>query len=156
MDSRNDNVDTFFGTNPTNEITLSKAILTGLFTGIIATIICMIYNIAYRQHTSFELSDLINVSSLIFVVNLIFILIGVIYYGFLRISRKGDLAFIVVFVLLTALLAWGASGVHRSDNPVLNTEFHHLLLAIVVIIGIFASFGIPFLYHNKKFQSNVL
>lgn len=142
--------------NTAGRITLSKAILTGLFAGIIATIICMIYNIEYRQHSRFPLSDIINVSSLIFVVNLIFLLIGVVYYGFLRAGKKGDLGFMVVFVLLTVFLAWRSVNVHRSDDPVLNMEFHHLLLPIVIILGVFASFGIPLLYHNKKFRNNVI
>lgn len=137
-------------------LTLSKALLTGLFVGIIATVICMIYNISYRDHTRFPLSDVINVSSLIFVINLIFLLIGAVYYGFLKMVKKGDLAFIIVFVLLTIFLAWRATSVHRSDDPIYNMEFHHLLLAMIGITGIFASFGIPFLYHNKAFRRSVL
>ena len=137
-------------------VTITKTLLTALFAGMIATVLCMIYNIVYRDETRFPLSDLINVSSLIFVVNIFFLLIGVVYYGLVKAMRKGELVFIALFVLLTVVLAWRALYVHRSDDPVLNQEFHNLLLGVVVIMGVFASLGIPLLYHSKKFQEGVL
>jgi hypothetical protein len=142
--------------NRTQPVSLSQALLTGLFAGIMATIVCMIFNVIYRDDTQFQLSDIINVSSLIFVVNIIFLLIGVAYYGFLKMSRRGDLVFIIVFALLTILLAWRSMYVHRSSDPVLNREFHYLLAGVVIIMGLFAAFGIPFLYHNKRFRNEVV
>ena len=135
---------------------ISKSILTGLFAGIVATLICLGYNIFYRDSTGYPLASIINVSSLIFFVNFVFLIIGFIYYGFIKSMRKGDVAFIVVFVLLTIFLCWRATLAHRSDDPVLNAEFHHLLLAMIIIMGIAASFGIPYLFHSKKFEEHVL
>jgi hypothetical protein len=142
--------------NRTHPAVLSQALLTGLFAGIMATIVCMIYNLVYRDDTHFPLSDIINVSSLIFIVNIICLLIGAVYYGFLKNMRRGDLAFIIVFVVLTIFLAWRAFYVHRSDDPVLNREFHNLLAGVILITGLFAALGIPFLYHNKKFRDEVV
>lgn len=133
----------------------SRAILTGLFVGIIATFVCIGYNILYRGETGFPLFDIINVSSLIFLVNILFVVVGLIYY-WLRLAFKKDLVFVLVFVLLTVLFSWMAMHVQRSDNPLFNLEFHHLLLAMVIIMGAGASFGVPFLYRNKKFEEHVL
>ena len=134
----------------------SKAILTGLFAGIMATVLCLAYNIFYRDSTGFALSNYINVSSLIFAVNLLFFLIGVIYYGFLRLARSGEKIFVAVFLLLTVVLAYLGGNIHRSDIPLLNKEFHQLLLPMIIVMGLCAAIGIPFLYHNRKFEETVL
>jgi hypothetical protein len=135
---------------------LSKALLTGLFAGFTATVFCLIYNLIYRESTAFSLSDIINVSSLIFAVNLVFLVIGAIYYGLIKSFRKGELIFIVVFALLTIFFAWKAEGVQRSANELLNSEFRQLLLGVVIIMGVSAVVLIPFLFHNKKFEEHVL
>jgi hypothetical protein len=127
-----------------------------VFAGIVATLLCLGYNIFYRESTMFPLASLINVSSLIFAVNLIFLVIGIVYYGCLKAFKKGDVVFIVLFVCLTLFCAWKGNQVERSDVPLLNMEFHHLLLAMIIIMGVIASLGIPFLYHNKKFEDHVL
>ena len=135
---------------------LSKAVLTGLFAGFTATVVCLIYNLIFRESTSFSLSDIINVSSLIFAVNLLFLVIGIVYYGFITSFRKGGLLFMIIFVLLTIFFSWKAETVHRSPDPLLNSEFRQLLLGIVIITGVSAAFLLPFLFHNKKFEEHVL
>jgi hypothetical protein len=134
----------------------SKALLTGLFVGIIITLVCLAYNIYFRDTTRYPLASIINVSSLIFFVNLLFVVIGIIYYGFTAMFKKGDLVFCIVFIALTAFLAWRSDFAYRSDNPLFNHEFHQLLIAMVVIMGIGAALGIPVLYHSKKFEEHVL
>jgi integral membrane sensor domain MASE1 len=134
----------------------SKAILTGLFVGIFATLICLAYNIYYRETTSFPLASLINVSSLIFAVNLLFLVVGLVYYACIKTFKKGDLVFIVLFVLLTIFFTWKGDQVYRTDNHILNMEFHHLLVPMILIMGISAIVGIPLLFHSRKFEENVL
>ncbi|MGZ3914304.1 MAG: hypothetical protein ACXVB3_11275 [Flavisolibacter sp.] len=134
----------------------TRAMLTGLFVGIIATLFCLFYDVIFRESTRFDLGPLINVSTLIFAVNLIFFVIGILYYGFLKAFKKGDLVFIIVFVLLTLFLVWKAAGVHRSDDQTLNAQFRQLLGGVIIIMGLGASFLIPFLFHNKKFEEYVL
>lgn len=142
--------------NSTYLTPFSKAVLTGLFAGIVATVLCLLYNIFYRDSTGFALSNFINVSSLIFAVNLLFLAIGLIYYAFLRVARSGEKIFVVLFLLLTVVLAYLGGQIHRSDVPQLNSEFHQLLLPMIIVMGLLAAIGIPFLYHNKKFEETVL
>jgi hypothetical protein len=133
----------------------SRAILTGVFTGIVTTVICIVFDVAFRGTTHFTPSDIINVSSLIFFTNLLFLIIGIIYYGALRI-KKGEIIYIVLFLALTVLFAIKAGNAHRSDIAVQNNQFHELFVPIVIIMGLAAALGIPFLFHNKKFEENVV
>jgi len=134
---------------------LTKATLTGVFAGFITTLLCLLYNLVFRSSTGFSPSHIINVSSIIFFINALFLIMGLIYNLFLRIKR-GEALYIIVFVLLTAVLAVMANHVHRSNVLLLNAEFRHLLVPLVIIMGLCASFGIPYLFHNKKFEENVL
>lgn len=135
--------------------TFYQAMITGFFVGFFATVVCLIYNITYRGITGFPLSSLINVSSIIFLVNLLFPVIGIIYYGFLSAFKKADTAYIGAFAIVTALSVWGAEVVHRTDDQFINGEFRSLLLGIVLILGV-SSLIIPLLFRNKTFQEAVL
>src|SRR4051812_19841231 len=108
-----------------------RALMTGLFVGIIDTLVCLVYNLIYRNSTGFELSSIVNVAFLIFFINLLFPVIGMIYNGFLKWFKKGDLIYVVVFLLLTAFFAWRSEEVRRANDPTLNHEFRTLLLGIV-------------------------
>lgn len=134
----------------------SKAILTGVFVGFSLSIVCLIFNLIYRDSTGFTPSIMINVSSLIFAINLLFLVLGVVYYGFLKTFKKGDLIYVIVFVLLTIFFIWEAEGSHRAADREITSQFRGLLVGIIVILGIGASFLIPFLFRSKSFEENVL
>jgi hypothetical protein len=133
-----------------------KALLTGVFVGFADTIICLFFNIYYRGSVAYFSADIINVSSLIFIINALFVVIGVTYFGFQKAFRKGDLPFIVVFAALTAFVVWKISGLHRSNDGQVNAHFKTLLTGIILILGVTATFGIPTLFHNKTFDREVL
>ena len=133
-----------------------QALMTGFFVGFFATIVCLIYNLVYRDETSLPLSGFISVSSIIFAVNLIFPVIGIIYYGILKAFKKADIVFILLFVLVTAFCAWRTELVHRTADRFANMEFKNLLLGIVLILGLSAVIFIPWLYHSKRFRDAIL
>ncbi len=130
--------------------------MTSVFVGIFGTLLTMFYDLIFVEYLQFPLSAIINVASLIFAVNLAFLIIGLFYYGFITSFPKGDILYIIVFVLLTAFFTWKAEGVHRTDDAQVNMQFRHLLSGIIIIMGILAAFVIPFLFHNKKFEETVL
>jgi hypothetical protein len=134
----------------------SRALLTGVFAGISATFICIIYNILYRGETSYQLFNIINVSSLIFGVNILFLIIGVVYYWFIRyIKRGGDIFYVATFILITVYCILKTSGIHRTEDPTWNMEFHHLLIAMIIIWSI-SAISIPVMFHSKRFEEHVL
>lgn len=132
----------------------SKAVLTAVFVGFFATIVCLIYNIIFRESTGYQPADYINVSSLIFAINLIFLVIGILYFVFLRSFKKGDVVFEILFAVLTIFCAWRADQAHMQ-NPTLTSEFRTLLIGTIIIMGI-GTVLIPFFFRNKKFVDAVL
>src|SRR5690242_12347950 len=103
-----------------------KAMMTGVFAGLITTLISFVYDLVYRDSTGFPLPQIINVSSLIFIINLLFWGLGFVYYFLLKASRVGDILFIVLVALLTVFFAWRSAGVIRSVHPEMVTQFRTL------------------------------
>ena len=141
--------------NTTYSTPFTKALLTGLFVGIVATLLCIGYDIAFRESISFSPTTIINVSSMIFVINLLFLVIGVVYYGFLKL-KHGELGYIIISMAATTILIFLAFTTHRSSDMIINNRFHHLLAPIVAIIGLCSSIGIPLLWHSRKFEQYVI
>lgn len=133
----------------------SKAVLTSVFVGFFATLACLIFNVIFRESTGYLPADVINVSSLIFAVNLIFFVIGLLYFVFLRYVKKGNIIFAVVFGVLTLFLAWRADFAHMGDSAVTTSEFRVLLIGTIIIMGIGVEL-IPVLARNDKFVESVL
>jgi len=130
---------------------LSKALMTGLFTGLVATIVSLFYNIFFRLATDFPLSDIINVSSIIFLINLIFLFIGLFYFIINKSFARGDAIYLVSMVILIVILLWLTAGAQRSENPKYAHDFRGLLTGIIVIMSINALL-IPYLIHKKWFE----
>lgn len=142
--------------NYVNEQTpLAKALLTSVFVGITASLGCLVFNSIYRDRTGLAPVDIINVGSIIFAVNIGFLVIGFLYFLFTQI-KKGEMLFIILFSLLTIFFAWKAEGVVRSADIQVTLQFRGLLLGIIIIAGFGASVLIPFLAHNKKFEQDIL
>src|SRR5579863_360404 len=132
-----------------------RAMMTGLFVGIIDTLICLAYNIGYRNYTGYLPSSLINVSSLIFAVNLLLLIIGIIYFFFLRTFKMGDVLFEVAAIAITVWLIYKTAGLQRFDDPKLDSGFRGLLGGIVVILGA-STACIPFLFRSRRFMDAVI
>jgi len=132
----------------------SKAVLTSVFVGISVTLLCLVYNMIFRESTGYRPADFINVSSLIFAVNLIFLVVGLIYFFFLRAFKRGDVVFEILFGLLIIFCAWRAAHAHMQ-NPTLTSEFRNLLVGVIIIMEIGIEL-VPLLFHNKKFEDAVL
>lgn len=142
----------------TSTLPFVRAFMTGLAVGIADTILCLAFNLLWRKDGSigFFSSDIINVSSLIFGINILFIVISVLYFGFLQAQAKGEVMFSVLFAALTVWGVIAAVHSHRSPDPVQNARFHVLLTGVILIVGISAAAGIPLLYHSKKFGQHIL
>ena len=133
-------------------VPFGKAFLSALFSGILATMVCFVFEIWYRLATYYGPSDFINVSSIIFIVNILLLVAGVIFYAFKTWFKKGDLIYFVFFLLLMAYCFWKINGIHRFTDLKLNREFIQLLGGIAIIVGI-AALCIPYFYNNKKTNS---
>lgn len=132
-----------------------RALMVAVFLGILTTLLTMFYDMVFVDVFKFPLSAIINVASLIFAVNLIFLIIGPVYYAFIAFFKKGDIFYVIVFILLTVFFVWKAEGAHRTDDHLVNMQFRNLLAGIIILIAISALL-IPVLYHSKKFEKFVV
>jgi len=133
-----------------------RAFMTCVFAGLLGTVLCMIYDLAFVEWMHFPFSSIINVSTLIFAINIIFLVIGALYYWSVKYIRRGETIYTVTLLVLTAVLIWRLQGVERSSNAVINGQFRWLSSGIVIILGLLASVAVPAMYHNKKFDEYVL
>ena len=134
----------------------SKALMTGLFVGIFSTLCCFAFDITYRSITGFPLTAYVNVSTTIFSCNILLTVCGLLYAIFRSLFRKGEIFFIIVFILLTLFGLLKAQSIQRSPIPELSAQFRVMLSGIIVILGINISILMPYLNHSKRFERSIL
>lgn len=133
-----------------------RSYMTCIFVGLIGTVLSMGYNLFFTQVLHFPLSSIINVATLIFAVNILFLVVGAIYYWFVRLKGKGEWVFAGLFLLLTCIGIWRLQYFHRSAIASVNTQFHYEASGIVLMLGLLTAVGVPLLFHSKKFTEYVL
>lgn len=126
----------------------TKSLMSGVFAGIGGTVICLLFNTFYRGYTGFFLSDLINVSTVIFVVLSLGTIAGTVFYFFHHYFKKGTLIFQLSAAAITILLVIIGLQVQRSADPTATREFRELLTGVTIITGLCICAGIPFLYRH--------
>jgi hypothetical protein len=136
--------------------TFYRSFMTCVFTGLIGTVFCMFYDLAFVQIMNFPLSSIINVSTLIFAVNITFLVVGTLYYWSVTLVKHGETVYIALFILITAFMLLKIQGFQRTDNAVINTQFRWLSSGIIIILGALAAIAVPFLYRSRKFDEYVL
>lgn len=128
----------------------SKTLLTGVFAGIIATCVNLVYNFIYRGMEGFYPSEIINVSSIIFVTMIIFVVGALAYFMLSNLGRQGNFIYIVIFSVLTLLCIYFSLHVNRSNNPLEITQFRGLLLGTVALTGIMLAVLVPYLSKHSE------
>ena len=121
----------------------TKSVMAGLFTGIAATVVCLVFNSIYRQVTYFEPSAIINVASIIFTIPLVLLVAGFLYFALSR-YKRGGLVFVIIMLLIMSGCLLLDIHVERTSDAHLNSEFRQLLSGIIIISGL-SSFFIPYL-----------
>jgi hypothetical protein len=133
---------------------LSKTLLTGVFAGIIATLVNLVFDYFYRDFVKFYPSEFINVSSIIFATMLLFTVAGIIYFLLSKFIRHGNIVYIVIFCALTVFCFITGMHVHRSSNPLISQEFKGLLLGTIALTGLLAAFLIPYLNNHDTLYND--
>jgi hypothetical protein len=132
-----------------DRVPFSKVILTGLFAGILATLLCYVFDIFFRLSTNYGPSDYINVSSITFIVNILLLVGGLVYYALRSWLKRPNMFFTILCLAVTVFCIWMTSRIHRFDDIRMNREFIQLLGGTIIIIGT-ATLCIPWFYQNKK------
>lgn len=128
--------------------TFSKSVLAGLFSGLIATMLCLLYNAIFRSVTVFSLSELINISTISFSILLSVTIAGLIFYSFDYFFKNGILLFKIVSLVITGILVLLCFQVNRTQILIFNIDFRQLLSGIVLITGLCIAGLIPFFFKH--------
>lgn len=129
----------------------SKTLLTGVFAGIIATCVNLVYNFIYRGMEGFYPSEIINVSSVIFVTMIVFVVGALAYFMLRNFTKQGNLIYIVVFGVLTILCLYFSLHVNRSNHPLEITQFRGLLFGTTALTGVMLAVLLPYLSKHPEF-----
>lgn len=135
----------------------TKCILTSLFVGIAVVYTNLLFDMLFRYTTKFNLSAIINVSSIIMGCVILVVICGVLYYGF-RVWFKdaANPAFTAAMVVITAICVWKILGIVRSPIHKETIEFRELLIGIMSITGLLAGILIPLFYSNDKLVRQII
>lgn len=133
---------------------LSKDLLTGVFAGIIATLINLAYDFFFRYYDKLYPSEIINVSSIIFVTMLLFTIAGIIYFALDKFVKHGNIIYIILFLALTVISFYAGMHVHRSSDASVNEGFKGLLLGTVAVSGLLVTFFIPYLTRHDTLYND--
>ena len=133
---------------------LSKSLLTGVFAGIIATLVNLVYDYFYRDLVKYYPSEIINVSSIIFATMLFFTVAGIIYFFLSKFIKHGNIVYIIIFCALTVISFIASMHAHRSSDPSVTEEFRGLLLGTVAVTGLLAAFLIPYLTRHDTLYND--
>jgi hypothetical protein len=128
-------------------INLDRCVLAGLFTGIVAALVAVVFDVIYRNATGLYDYGLAMPVSLFMVFPFLNLIAGGIYYLFLNQLRRGAALFIFLMLLCMLVLALftaysGSKGTHSKH------EFRDLIIGMEIIQGILGAVLIPFFVNH--------
>lgn len=135
----------------------TRCILVSLFVGISAVYINLFVDMGFRYFTRYNLSSIINVSSIIMGCVILLLICGILYYGFrVWFKSSANIAFTIAMIAITGFASWKISGVVRSPIHAETVEFHELMISILSVNGLLAAFFIPLFYSKEKYLKQVI
>lgn len=126
------------------------SLFAGVFSGFLLTLANLIYDFVYRGITEYSYSQIINVSSIIFLSMILMTVAGFIYFLLVKNIKRGDIIYSAIFIIATILLAVILSS-QQYAQPYAG-GFKGLSVGVIIISGVFASFCVPyFAKHSEMF-----
>jgi hypothetical protein len=124
------------------------SIFAGLFCGFLLSIANLMYDFIYRGITQYDYSQIINVSSIIFVSLLVLVIAGLVYFFLVKFMKRGAIVYSLIFIALTVLVC--VTIVSQQYTGPYAAGFKYLSFGVVVITGVFASVGLPYFAKNNR------
>jgi len=118
-------------------VSFSTALLAGLFAGIIAAIINVIFDMIYRSAADIQNFKIVNPLAIFIISPLFLTIAGIIFYEFCHVFKRGELIFIILFIILTLI--------EISGLGFRMTGYKGLIGGIALITGLIAAFLVPYL-----------
>jgi hypothetical protein len=122
---------------------LSRSLMAGFASGIVAAILNAAYNYFFRKATGFTGAGLIDPLVIFVSFPILFILTGFIFYEMIEYINRGPLLFTIIFALL--ILVAIILGLNQFEKGM-----EGLYLGILIITGILICFLLPFLATHPR------
>jgi hypothetical protein len=137
--------------NPITETTLSKSILAGLLSGVIAALINLLFVIIYRESTGFGGDDISVMPLTIFIgFPSLLLLAGMCYFLIQKHLPNGNMWFSALSMTIMAALIIFVIEDTRHHHGSLLSGSRGLFLGLVVITFLLAAFLIPYFARHAK------
>ena len=131
------------------QVSFSKSLLAGFFTGIVVAVINLIYMIIYRRITDFMRFNIIMPLSIFWFFPVFLAVIGAGYYLMARHLPKGSIFFSALFIVLTILsvIVMIDDQQHStSESPMYGV--YGLVMGMEIITGLSGALLIPYLANH--------
>jgi hypothetical protein len=140
-----------FDTHPHSD--LSKSVLAGVFAGIAAAVLNLVFIVLYRYATSYYLSNAIDITTTVFGSLILLVAAGVVFYLCIHFIKGGSNVYRLIVVIITAVLVY--IGLYYRDlfGADIPFAFRRLFIGTQAIIGLLAGLLIPYLFNHEKLIS---
>lgn len=135
--------------------TLSRGILGGLFVGLMATGVNLLFDYLYRYFTHYLAAEFVNINSITFFTIPTLVGAGVLYAILRDNVRRGLWVYYVVILVLTAVVTFIPLGPNLLPNgDRLPASARGLTIGIEIITGLMAAFVLPYFAEHQKIWSD--
>ena len=132
---------------------LSRSMLGGLFSGIIATVLNIVFVYSYRFISGFEDFQGFDLTVIVFGTLLLSLACGVVFYLFVHYLKRGITTYRIAVLIITILIIYFGLTLRQSLVGVVPVEFRIIVIITQVIIGGLAAFLIPYLFRHDSLIS---
>jgi hypothetical protein len=123
----------------------TRGILGGLFVGIGAAVLNLVFDIVYRKITGYEFSEYVNINSIIFFTIPTLLVAGIVYSLLVQFVKRGMMVYIILAVILTAVVAFIPLGPNMlPTGHAMPASARGLTLGVELITGIMGAFALPY------------
>src|SRR5437868_15484724 len=112
---------------------LTISLYAGIFSGFLLAFVNIIYDFIYRGITKYSFSEILNVSSIIFLSVLLSVAAGIIYFFLVKYIKKGNLLYSALWTIGTALLFIVITSQNYQQPLLWHTDLNGWLLALSLL-----------------------
>lgn len=129
----------------------TRGIMAGLFVGIAAAVLNLVFDLIYRKVTGYEFSGFVNINSIIFFTIPTLVAAGIVYSILLHYFKKGMMLYIILSVMLTIIVAFIPLGPNMlpTGQPMPDSA-RGLTMGIEIITGAMGAFALPYFAEHPK------
>jgi hypothetical protein len=134
---------------------LSRGILGGLFVGILAAAVNLLFDYLYRKFTHYQISEFVNINSIIFFTIPTLVAAGIVYAILKQYVRNALIIYIALALVLTVVVAFIPLGPNMLPNgKAMPDASRGLTMGIEIITGLMGAFALPYFAEHEKVWSD--